>query len=386
MESSVESFVQSCRSRQASRRSGLASFRAIGLLGIVLALLMSTAGCRGKSAPAPAGVKALPAGEVRVRHILIQYVGAQSAGPEVKRTKAAADTLAHSLRDRAEHGERFADLAKQYSDDASATEGGEIAPLQPGDVPDDFAQAASALKPGEMSPVFESPLGYHLILRLGTGTDRIAVEHILIRYHGAAGAPDSLLRGRAEALQLAEQILTEVQNPNSSFPVAASIYSDDFSTAPSNGYLGEIVRGQMVKPFEDAAFALAEDQVSGIVETPYGFHIIKRVKIENIVVCHILITHAGSEGQDAVMTRGRDEALQRAMDVLFRARKGEDFAKLAAEYSDDKRSGARGGRLPPLSRGQTVAPFEDAAFNLKPGQVSDIVETSFGFHIIKRIN
>src|SRR6186713_2765745 len=155
MESSVESFVQSCRLRHAPRRSRRASLRAIGFLGIVLALL-SAAGCRGKSAPAPAAVKALPAGEVRVRHILIQYVGAQSAGPQVKRTKAAADSLAHNLRDRAEHGERFADLAKQYSDDASATEGGEIAPLQPGDVPEDFAQAASALKPGEMSPVFES--------------------------------------------------------------------------------------------------------------------------------------------------------------------------------------------------------------------------------------
>jgi peptidyl-prolyl cis-trans isomerase NIMA-interacting 1 len=321
---------------------------------------------------------------VRVRHILIQYAGAQGAGTTVKRGKAAADSLARSLRLRVERGEEFGRLAQEFSDDASAAEGGEIAPLQPGETPPDFEKAAFALKPGELSPVFESPLGFHLIQRLGS--ESIACEHILIRYHGAVAAPDTILRGRAEALALAQKILGEVRNPDASFPVAAAMYSEDPESAFRGGYIGEFTHGRMVKPFEDAAFALQVGQVSGVVETPYGFHIIKRVAIETISVAHILVTFGGSESFDANGTRGRDQALQRALDALFRARKGEDFALLAKEYSDDRATKEKGGRLPPIARGQTVPEFEEAAFSLAPGQISDVVETKFGFHIIKRLN
>src|SRR5206468_1997459 len=143
-----------------------------------------------------------------------------------------------------------------------------------------FEHAAFALKPGEMSPVFESPLGFHVIQRLGT--ERIACQHILIRYHGAQNAPDSLRRTRTEALAIADKILTELKNPDSSFPVAAEAYSEDEQTAPRGGYTGAFTHGRMVKEFEDAAFALAEGQTSGIVETPFGFHIIRRVPIEVI--------------------------------------------------------------------------------------------------------
>jgi len=354
---------------------------------LVAAAFVLGAGC-GDEKPQPAATKLAPqpgGQQIRVRHILIQYAGATETPPKVVRSKAAADSLAQDLHTRITKGEDFAELARQYSDDASAAEGGEIAPLQPGDVPPDFERVASGLAPGATSDVFESPFGYHIVQRLGTAEDRIACQHILIRYHGATGAPDSLLRGRAEALRQIEKIAAEVQNPDVSFQVAAAQYSEDPMTAASGGYLGEIVRGKMVKPFEDAAFALQEGQISGIVETPYGFHIIKRIKPEVIRVEQILVTHVGSDGADAVGVRGRDEALQRAMDVLFRARKGESFEALAEEFSDDPMTAKKGGRLPPLLYGQTVPEFEDAAFRLKPGEISDVVETKFGFHIIKRL-
>jgi peptidyl-prolyl cis-trans isomerase SurA len=126
-------------------------------------------------------------------------------------------------------------------------------------------------------------------------------------------------------------------------------------------------------------------QISGIVETPFGFHIIKRVSPDAIRLEHILISHAGSDGLERNMGRGREEALQRALDLLFRIRKGEDFEALAREYSDDKLTAPKGGRLALIGRGQTVPEFEEAAFALEPGQVSDVVETKFGFHIIKRV-
>ena len=79
-----------------------------------------------------------------------------------------------------------------------------------------------------------------------------------------------------------------------------------------------------------------------------------------------------------------DRKLQRekAEKVLQLAKKGEDFAELAKKYSEGP-SAPRGGDLGFFARGDMVAPFDEAVFSLKPGEISDIVETSFGFHIIK---
>lgn len=76
-------------------------------------------------------------------------------------------------------------------------------------------------------------------------------------------------------------------------------------------------------------------------------------------------------------------ARQKAEDVLKRARAGEDFAALAKEFSDDPGSKTQGGDLGWFGRGQMIKEFEDAAFNLKDNQISDVVETKYGFHIIK---
>jgi peptidyl-prolyl cis-trans isomerase C len=76
-------------------------------------------------------------------------------------------------------------------------------------------------------------------------------------------------------------------------------------------------------------------------------------------------------------------ALKKAEDILEKAKKGEDFAKLASEYSDDPGSKAKGGDLGFFSAGSMVGKFEQAAFTLKPGEISPVVETEFGYHIIK---
>jgi peptidyl-prolyl cis-trans isomerase D len=79
----------------------------------------------------------------------------------------------------------------------------------------------------------------------------------------------------------------------------------------------------------------------------------------------------------------KTKARTAATEVLAKARAGEDFAKLAETYSQDKSTAPRGGDLGFFQRGHMVKPFEDAAFALSPGSISDLVESQFGVHIIK---
>lgn len=111
-------------------------------------------------------------------------------------------------------------------------------------------------------------------------------------------------------------------------------------------------------------------------ENPSSFEIPERVRAS-----HVLITVAPNADAAA-----KAEALAKATAVLKSAKAGKDFAALAKEFSQDFGSAAQGGDLGFFAAAQMVPPFSEAAFKLKPGQISEIVETQFGYHVIKVID
>jgi parvulin-like peptidyl-prolyl isomerase len=107
---------------------------------------------------------------------------------------------------------------------------------------------------------------------------------------------------------------------------------------------------------------------------------------EKVAASHILVSYKGARGAAPTVVRTKDQAKRRAQEVLKKAKAAgtPDFAALAKKYSDDPGSGPKGGDLGLFTRPSMVKPFSDAAFALRPGGLSEIVESDFGFHVIKR--
>jgi peptidyl-prolyl cis-trans isomerase NIMA-interacting 1 len=99
---------------------------------------------------------------------------------------------------------------------------------------------------------------------------------------------------------------------------------------------------------------------------------------------HILVMHKDSQHRPETVTRTREEALARAKECLLKLRGGADFTEVLREYTDEPNGVQRGGDLGMFKREVMVKAFGDAAFALKVGEISEVVETSYGFHIIKR--
>ncbi|HYU45766.1 MAG TPA: peptidyl-prolyl cis-trans isomerase [Terriglobales bacterium] len=108
------------------------------------------------------------------------------------------------------------------------------------------------------------------------------------------------------------------------------------------------------------------------------YRVPEQVKVSHILIKTALPAAGGKEDEKAAT-----EARKKAEDVLTQVKAGGDFAKLAEKYSDDPGSAKSGGELGWIGRGRTVPEFEKAAFSLAQGQTSDLVKSSYGFHIIR---
>lgn len=174
------------------------------------------------------------------------------------------------------------------------------------------------------------------------------------------------------------------------------IYKDEAPFALTEK-LFALEAGQTVTELIEDASSYTVDASGNLVPGPKSFHIIKVTEKRNydrtteypreVAVSHILISYKDVEGADAAITRTEDEAKARAEEVFAKVKNGGDFAKLAKEYSDDPGSREKGGVLdePVSVDGEKyVKEFENAAVAMtKAGEISEIVKSPFGFHIIK---
>ncbi len=108
--------------------------------------------------------------------------------------------------------------------------------------------------------------------------------------------------------------------------------------------------------------------------------LVQRYFDEQVRVRHILVRVDANASQ-----KEKEEAKKKILEIKSKIDKGEDFATLAQKFSEDSGSRERGGDLGFIAKGDTVEEFEKVAFSLKEGEVSDVVETKFGYHIIKVI-
>ena len=104
---------------------------------------------------------------------------------------------------------------------------------------------------------------------------------------------------------------------------------------------------------------------------------------EQVNVSHILIKTPLPGPDGKVDPKGVEEARKKAEDVLKQLKAGGNFAELAKKYSEDPGSGKNGGSLGWIGKGRTVPEFEKTAFSLAKGATSDLVQSSYGFHIIR---
>jgi peptidyl-prolyl cis-trans isomerase SurA len=167
------------------------------------------------------------------------------------------------------------------------------------------------------------------------------------------------------------------------FAKLAESLSDDPSAKQNSGDLGYFSSMMMVYPFENAAYTTPVGQISMPVRTKFGYHLLKVSDIRDargqVHVAHVMV-QVRENASDSVVDRIR----KKAEEIYQKALAGEDFAKLASTYSDDRTSGRNGGELPWFGTGKMVQEFENAAFELKEvGEISQPIRSPYGFHIIK---
>jgi peptidyl-prolyl cis-trans isomerase D len=205
--------------------------------------------------------------------------------------------------------------------------------------------------------------------------EEVRARHILIRLAPGASPAD-----RDAAHKRAEEILQKAK-AGADFAELAKQNSDDV-TAADGGDLGFFARGKMTPAFEAAAFALSPGQISDVVETPFGFHIIK---VEEKHEAH---TATLDEVRDKVVEavkkeRGRELALDKSEEAHDRLLEGQHLEDVAAAYGLKVETPPPFGRHEPITGVAQNDALADVVFQTEPGQIGDIATLDTGYVVFR---
>lgn len=201
--------------------------------------------------------------------------------------------------------------------------------------------------------------------------ETVDISHILKQVKAGKSSSEA-------ALAKIKKIKAEL-DAGADFATLAGKYSEDPASAQHGGDLGFTKRGDFVREYEEAAFALDEGQISDIVQTQFGYHIIKLVERrgEQIRTSHILIRLTPSEEDEKAVIAELKQIRQEILD-------GAPFDSMALKYSDDENVKEDKGHLGVWEVDNLALPaFKKVVKDLQPGEISEPFKTEFGYHILK---
>jgi len=203
--------------------------------------------------------------------------------------------------------------------------------------------------------------------------EEFEVSHIYI-----VPKPDTSVEAKTRSVM---QSLLDSIRAGGDFADFAKRYSTDPGSAASGGDLGWEKRGVFVREFEETVFGMKEGEISNLVKTQFGFHIIQLLgrRGESVHARHILMKIEKGSASDSA-------AVDSLRKIRERAIKGESFAELASKYSEDEDTKTIGGDLGTLTTDQLQPDFAGQIKDMKAGEISEplrtVVGSSYGFHSI----
>ncbi len=207
--------------------------------------------------------------------------------------------------------------------------------------------------------------------------EEVNVSHIMIDL-GMTQAQGDLNKAELDSLRAV------ILGGGETFEELAKKYSIDRASRDNGGNMGFITAMRFPYTFEDAAYDTPVGELSDVIQTGYGYHLVKPIERRQargqLLVQHILKLTRGMSPDQVARKKQEIDSIH----SLLLA--GGDFDEIATRESEDPGSARQGGRLPWFSSGRMVKSFEDASFSLADGEISGIIETEYGYHIIKRLD